>query len=108
MRINIPRKGGEIIAAAEVSANHWDPDGPHQVIHFWVQDNGIGIAEEDQAKIFQKFFRSEDPKHARGDRYWAGFEHYPQPGGDARAVASGLTSEFRKGTVFHFTIPIAE
>ncbi|RME91366.1 MAG: GAF domain-containing protein, partial [Anaerolineae bacterium] len=53
---------GKILIGAEESENHWDPQGARKVVHIWVQDNGIGIAPEDQKKIFQKFFRSEDEK----------------------------------------------
>ena len=42
--------------------NQWDPEGAAEVVHIWVQDTGIGISLEDQKKIFQKFFRSEDSK----------------------------------------------
>jgi signal transduction histidine kinase len=55
-------EGGEIVVSAEKSANHWDPQGPPEVVHIWVKDNGIGISPEDQRKIFQRFFRSEDQK----------------------------------------------
>ena len=54
--------GGTITVAAEASDNQWDPLGARRVVHLWVQDTGIGISPEDQKKIFQKFFRSEDPK----------------------------------------------
>jgi signal transduction histidine kinase len=37
---------------------HADRDGKH--IRFAVKDTGIGISKTDQAKIFQKFYRSED------------------------------------------------
>jgi signal transduction histidine kinase len=100
-------QGGEIIAAAEVSANHWDPDGPHQIIHFWVQDNGIGIAEEDQAKIFQKFFRSEDSRTREVTGTGLGL-NITRSLVEMQGGRIWFTSEFRKGTVFHFTIPIAE
>src|SRR5690606_4352196 len=48
-------EGGEILIGAETTGNQWDPEGARQVVHIWVRDNGIGIAVEDQAKIFQKF-----------------------------------------------------
>jgi signal transduction histidine kinase len=99
--------GGQIIAAAETSTNHWDPDGPRQVVHFWVEDNGIGIAEEDQSKIFQKFFRSEDPKTREVTGTGLGL-NITRSLIELQGGRIWFESEFRKGTTFHFTIPVAE
>ncbi len=98
---------GKIIVGAEVTANQWDPEGAAQVVHIWVKDNGIGISVEDQQKIFSKFFRSDDQKARE------------VPGaGLSLNIAKSLVemqggkiwfeSEFRNGTTFHFTVPVAE
>jgi signal transduction histidine kinase len=100
-------EGGLITAAAEMSANHWDAEGPRQVVHFWVQDTGIGIAEEDQEKIFQKFFRSEDPKTREVTGTGLGL-NITRSLVEMQGGRIWFESEFRKGTIFHFTVPVAE
>jgi len=100
-------EGGVVTVGAEKSTNHWDPDGAADVVHLWVQDNGIGISPEDQKKIFQKFFRSDDSK-----------AHEAPGTGLGLSITKSLIemmgghiwieSEFRKGTTFHFTVPVAE
>jgi signal transduction histidine kinase len=98
---------GEICIRAVQAYNQWDPEGVGQVVFFSVQDSGVGISSEDQEKIFQQFFRSEDPRvrevtgtglglsitqnlvEMQGGKIW--FESIPD-----------------YGTTFHFTIPIAE
>ena len=77
------------------------------MIQISVQDNGFGMTAEDQEKLFQKFFRSGDEKVREA------------PGtGLGLSITKNLTelqggtiwfeSEFRKGTTFHFTVPIAK
>jgi signal transduction histidine kinase len=61
-RPQIHAEGGKLMLGAETTHNQWDPEGAKQVVHLWVKDNGIGISIEDQAKIFQRFFRSDDMK----------------------------------------------
>jgi signal transduction histidine kinase len=100
-------EGGKILVGAEVTNDPSNPEGTPQGVHVWVKDNGIGIGVEDQEKLFQKFFRSEDAK-AGG-----------VPGtGLGLNVAKNLVemmggriwfdSEYRRGSTFHFTIPVLE
>lgn len=44
--------GGQMLVTVEASENRWDAVGSRRVVHLWVQDNGIGVTEEDQKKIF--------------------------------------------------------
>lgn len=48
---------GSILIAAEHSQNLWDEKGVAEVVHFWVKDDGLGISSEDQAHLFEKFYR---------------------------------------------------
>ena len=72
---------------------------------FTVKDNGIGVAEKDQSKLFQAFQRL----HRR--------EEYPGTGlglvtckkiVETHGGRIWMTSEFGKGTSFHFTISKAQ
>ncbi len=100
-------EGGKLIVSAEASENQWDPAGAKQVLHFWVKDNGIGISEEDQKKIFTKFFRSEDPKTREAPGTGLGL-NITKSLVEAQGGQIWFESVFREGTTFHFTIPIAE
>lgn len=100
-------EGGQIKLGAEVSSNQWDPDGAPQVVHLWVRDNGIGISVEDQAKIFQKFFRSDDMKAREVPGTGLGL-NITKSLVEMQGGRIWFDSEYRKGTTFHFTIPVAE
>jgi len=100
-------EGGTILLRVAHADNEWDPDGAPEVLHVSVRDSGIGIAPEDQKKLFQKFFRAEDTV-ARD----------MAPGtGLGLSIVKNLVelqggkiwfeSEFRKGSTFHFTVPLA-
>jgi len=98
---------GQIFLNAEVCQNEWDEGGAPKVVHVWVQDTGIGIAPEDQGKIFQKFFRSEDPKTREVPGTGLGL-NITKSLVEFQGGKIWFESEFRKGTTFHFTIPIVE
>jgi signal transduction histidine kinase len=100
-------EGGEIVLGAAASANQWDPAGAARVVHLWVKDNGIGINPEDQEKIFQKFFRSEDSKAREAPGTGLGL-NITKSLVEMQGGRIWFESEFRKGTTFHFTIPVAE
>lgn len=99
--------GGEVVVAAERCKNEWDPNGAAEVVHIWVKDNGIGISEEDQKKIFQKFFRSDDPKTREVTGTGLGL-NITKSLVELQGGKIWFESEFRKGTTFHFTVPISE
>ncbi len=74
-------------------------------IYFEVKDNGIGIPEQDQKYIFQKFFRSRNASQYQ--KQGTGFGLYitksivEKSGGKI-----GFVSEQGKGTTFWLTLPI--
>ncbi|MBI9045211.1 MAG: GAF domain-containing protein [Anaerolineaceae bacterium] len=98
-------KGGMIEVACEESK---EEDGiiPGNSVHFWVKDSGIGITEDDQQKIFSKFFRSEDSKTREETGTGLGL-NITKRLVELQGGKIWYESEFREGTVFHFTIPIA-
>jgi len=100
-------EGGKILVGAEATNNQWDPEGARQVVHLWVKDNGIGISIEDQAKIFQKFFRSDDSKAREVPGTGLGL-NITKSLVEMQGGRIWFDSEFRNGTTFHFTIPVAE
>lgn len=100
-------EGGVILVGAEAANNQWDPEGARQVVHIWVKDNGIGINIEDQVKIFQKFFRSDDSKAREAPGTGLGL-NITKSLVEMQGGRIWFDSEFRKGTTFHFTIPVAE
>jgi signal transduction histidine kinase len=100
-------EGGTITLGAEATNNQWDPEGAKRVVHLWVRDNGIGIAIEDQTKIFQRFFRSDDMKAREVPGTGLGL-NITKSLVEMQGGRIWFDSEFRKGTTFHFTIPVAE
>ncbi len=100
-------EGGNIVISAEQSANLWDPQGSSQVVHIAVADNGIGLTPEDQKKIFQKFFRSEDDQARKSPGTGLGL-NITKSLIEMQGGRIWFESEFRKGTTFHFTVPVSE
>lgn len=99
--------GGRILVGVERASNRWDEAGCAEVLHIWVQDTGIGINAEDQKKIFQKFFRSEDPKTREVTGSGLGL-NITRSLVEMQGGKIWFESEFRRGTTFHFTVPTAE
>jgi len=100
-------EGGQVLVGAEVTSNQWDPEGAKRVVHLWVKDNGIGISIEDQAKVFQRFFRSDDSKAREVPGTGLGL-NITKSLVEMQGGRIWFDSEFRKGTTFHITIPVAE
>jgi signal transduction histidine kinase/putative methionine-R-sulfoxide reductase with GAF domain len=100
-------EGGAVIVGAQETDNQWDPEGAKRVVHVWVKDNGIGISVEDQGKIFQRFFRSDDSKAREAPGTGLGL-NITKSLVEMQGGRIWFESEFRHGTTFHFTVPVAE
>jgi signal transduction histidine kinase len=89
--------GGEIRVWAERGRE------PHTVI-LGVRDTGIGLSQEDQKRLFTKFFRSSDPRvqRERGTGLGLALTHalVTRIGGQI-----SVESEPGKGTTFRLTLP---
>jgi len=81
----------------------WLQDG---YVHCAVSDTGIGMSPEDQARLFTKFFRSEDPAVREMTGTGLGLcivkSLVELQGGEIE-----VASQYRKGTTFTFTVPVA-
>jgi signal transduction histidine kinase len=100
-------QGRKILVSAEHVPNRWDAKGAPQVIHIAVQDNGIGMTPEDQRKIFQQFFRSDDPKVREVSGTGLGL-NITKNLIELQGGRIWFESEYQHGTTFHFTVPVAE
>lgn len=70
---------------------------------FWVQDNGSGLAEEEQSKLFQEFSRLH-PQSIKGHGLGLSIVRriVSRLGGEV-----GIKSEMGQGSIFYFTLPMA-
>jgi len=100
------QKNGEISLIAEKSKDNWGSDPSKWVSHIMVRDNGLGISEEDQKMIFQKFFRSEDADIRASSGTGLGL-NITRSLVEMQGGRIWFVSEQKKGTTFHFTLPLA-
>ena len=100
-------EGGRIEVIAREAFNEWDAEGPERVVHIMVRDNGLGMSEEDQRKVFQKFFRSEDERARQAPGTGLGL-HLTKYLVEMHGGRIWFESKLNVGTTFHFTIPVAE
>jgi signal transduction histidine kinase len=97
---------GTITISEQRAQNIWDPKGAPNVICVRVTDTGYGISPDDQKKIFQKFFRSEDQniREAPGTGLGLNITRHLV---EMQGGRIWLESQIGKGTSFYFTIPIS-
>jgi len=100
-------EGGLISLSARQVPNQWDTQGSPQVVLVTVQDSGIGIAPSDQKKIFQQFFRSDDPKVREVTGTGLGLS-ITRNLVEMQGGKIWFESELNHGTAFYYTAPVAE
>jgi len=72
-----------------------------------VTDTGYGISDEDQARVFEPFFRS-DEANIREHQGWGLGLSVAQHLIQAMRGDIGMESEIKKGSTFWFSLPIAQ
>jgi len=83
-----------------------EEQSPAPVVICAVKDNGYGISEEDQAQLFTKFFRAEDPNIRKATGTGLGLS-ITKGIVELHGGQMWVESELTKGTTFSFAIPQA-
>lgn len=98
-------QGGDLFVKVEHVNNKWDPNGTLEVIHVIVRDTCIGISPEDQSKIFQQFFRSEDSQVRQEGGTGLGLSITKRLV-EMQGGRIWFESVHNHGTTFYFTVPV--
>lgn len=93
-------KGGFV----EVSAV---PESDGRSVRVSVKDNGVGIAPEDQKKLFQKFFRGGNVAQIEPNGSGLGL-YIAKNIIEGHGGKIGVTSEVGRGSEFWFTLPVKD
>jgi signal transduction histidine kinase len=77
--------------------------------HLDVQDTGIGISPDDQARIFDRFFQADNSRAQRGETDGAGLGlSIARWIADVHHARIAVTSELGKGTRFRVILPLRQ
>jgi len=110
-----PKRIGQVLTNLVSNAYKYTPEGGQITVRVQekadyvaiaVIDTGIGISEENQAKLFTQFFRAED--HAvREQAGWGLGLSIVKKMVEAQGGEIGFESQLNQGSIFTFTIPLA-
>ncbi|MEM7333023.1 MAG: response regulator [Chloroflexota bacterium] len=97
-------ENGRITISANETSEVTEQDDEMAMVHVSVSDTGLGIREEDQEGIFDKFFRASDELAKKSPGTGLGL-NITKNLVEMHNGRIWFESEFRKGTVFHVMIP---
>lgn len=100
-----PENGRITICAEEMNSVNEDAE-VQPMIHVSVADTGLGIKEEEQKAIFNKFFRGSDDEALQSPGTGLGL-NITKNLVELHDGRIWFESKYREGTTFHFIIPVA-
>ncbi len=100
-------EGGEIIVSAEAREGDSHPESYSKEVWVQVRDTGIGISEEDQAKIFDRFFRADDPAVQEASGAGLGLSIVKSLI-EMQGGRIWVESQLGEGSTFTFSLPLAQ
>jgi signal transduction histidine kinase len=98
--------GGLIGITAERIIQTKEAEGTRPLIQVSVADNGFGISREDQKKLFEQFFRSEDSRIRESTGTGLGLSITKRLV-EIQGGKLWFETELGHGTTFYFTVPAA-
>jgi signal transduction histidine kinase len=105
----------QVISNLMSNATKYTQDGGEITLRAWpngrsayvsIQDNGLGISEENQQKLFTQFFRAED-KEVREQAGWGLGLSIVRRMVEAQNGEITFESKLGEGSTFTFTVPLA-
>lgn len=105
----------QVLSNLMSNAHKYTPEGGEIILRAWpngrfafvsVQDNGYGISEENQEKLFSQFFRAEDTE-VRAQPGWGLGLSIVRRMVEAQDGEINFESKLGEGSVFTFSIPLA-
>lgn len=100
-----PENGRITICAEEMNSVNEEAE-VQPMIHVSVADTGLGIKDEEQKAIFNKFFRGSDDQALRSPGTGLGL-NITKNLVELHDGRIWFESKYREGTTFHFIIPVA-
>jgi signal transduction histidine kinase len=110
-----PKRIGQVLTNLVSNAHKYTPPGGEITIQtkevagfvqIAVIDNGIGISDENQMKLFTQFFRAED-QAVRDQNGWGLGLSIVKNIVEAQGGEISFVSELNRGSIFTFTVPLA-
>lgn len=99
--------GGKLIIKVSQAENQWDQEGAPEVLLVAVQDDGIGISDEEKNLVFTKFFRSADSRARENPGTGLGL-NITRYLVEMQGGKTWFESGYGEGSTFFFTVPIME
>ncbi len=110
-----PKRIGQVLTNLVSNAHKYTPPGGEitiqtkevdEFVQIAVIDNGIGISDENQMKLFTQFFRAED-QAVREQNGWGLGLSIVKKIVEAQGGEISFVSELNRGSIFTFTVPLA-